>query len=134
MIDGPSPNEFKSMVLDAACTLIIDMESQTVVFATWRAEAMLGYIRGELVGQPLEILIPEAKRKIHLRHIMEFMKNPRERAMGLGGYDLEARKKDGTSNGVTIELVPEFWNGAIRRMFVTANILLTAEDGVVHVE
>src|SRR5262245_10348571 len=59
-------------------------------------EAMFGYARGELAGQPLERLIPEARRAEHAEQHEDYWRTPRSRPMGQS-LDLVARRKDGTT-------------------------------------
>jgi two-component system, LuxR family, sensor kinase FixL len=69
------------------------------------AERLFGYLRGELVGQPIELLVPESFRGQHPRLRAAFASAPRQRAMGQG-RDLRARRKDGSEFPVEIGLNP----------------------------
>jgi PAS domain S-box-containing protein len=69
------------------------------------AESILGYPRAELVGQPVEILLPERLRVRHGNDRAGFLLNPVPRAMG-AGRDLFARRKDGQEVPVEIGLSP----------------------------
>lgn len=66
-------------------------------------EKMFGYRREELVGQPLEILVPENARGRHAELHKAYFANPQSRPMGIG-LSLEARRKDGTVFPVEIAL------------------------------
>jgi PAS domain S-box-containing protein len=68
-----------------------------------RTEEMFGYSRAELLGQSLEILLPERFAKSHVAHRREYFAAPRVRAMG-AGMDLAARRKDGTEFPIEIGL------------------------------
>jgi PAS domain S-box-containing protein len=70
-----------------------------------QAERMLGYRRNELVGQAVEILLPERFVGGHVEHRTGYMDAPRTRPMG-AGVDLYARRKDGTEVPVDIMLSP----------------------------
>jgi PAS domain S-box-containing protein len=64
-----------------------------IVLLNPAAEKMFGYNSGEIIGKPIEILIPD-KVKPHHHELREgFYKNPSNRAMG-HGRDLYGRKKD----------------------------------------
>ena len=67
------------------------------------AERMFGYPRIELLGQTLEILLPERIRPSHLRHRTGYFAEPRVRPMGIG-LDLSGRRQDGTEFPVEISL------------------------------
>ena len=74
-----------------------------IVRTNGRLEQMCGYPHGELVGQPLEVLLPERLRTTHLGYRGTFFADPRVRPMGLG-LDLVARRKDGREFPVEISL------------------------------
>jgi diguanylate cyclase (GGDEF)-like protein/PAS domain S-box-containing protein len=65
--------------------------------------AMFGYQESELIGQPIEILLPERVRERHIRHRAALDKRPMIRAMG-GGLELHGRRKDGSEFPVDIML------------------------------
>ncbi|MDE1929157.1 MAG: response regulator, partial [Burkholderiales bacterium] len=70
-----------------------------------RAEQMFGYGRDELVGQPVEILVPEALRREHGQVRGDYLGDAQPRSMGKG-RDLSARRRDGTAIPVEISLAP----------------------------
>src|SRR5690606_8059139 len=67
------------------------------------AEEMFGYKRDELLGQPIEILIPKNLKEKHVAHRGLFHAYPVNRAMG-AGRDLFAQRKDGSTFPVEISL------------------------------
>ncbi len=66
---------------------------------------MFGYDRDELLGGPLEGLVPERFRDTHLHHRGRYFGEPRTRPMG-AGLDLRGRRKDGSEFAVEISLSP----------------------------
>jgi PAS domain S-box-containing protein len=64
---------------------------------------MFGYGPGELIGQSIEILVPQRVRAIHARMVSGFHKHPKIRPMGTGMV-LHARRKDGSEFPVDISL------------------------------
>lgn len=82
--------------------LIIDAEG-LIKLANPVSERMFGYEPGELIGQQLEILIPQSVRKNHKHHRDAFYKNPSPRRMGMG-RDLMATRKDGSEFPVEVSL------------------------------
>lgn len=73
--------------------------------ANQEAERMFGYPRAELIGQPIEILVPERFRMRHPDHRADFRSHPRTRAMG-AGLDLFGLRKDQSEFPVDIMLRP----------------------------
>ena len=70
-----------------------------------QAETMFGYSRAELLGQPLELLLPERFREQHVAYRLGYMIEARLRPMG-AGLELFGRRKDGTELAVDIMLSP----------------------------
>lgn len=68
-----------------------------------QAEALLGYTRAELIGQPVEVLVPARLRRRHAVSADRFRADPRTRPMG-GGRELLAVCKDGSEVPVEISL------------------------------
>jgi PAS domain S-box-containing protein len=66
---------------------------------------LFGYLGPELLGQPVEILIPEAFRQGHQHHREGYFGHPRVRRMG-EGLTLHGRRKDGSEFPVEISLSP----------------------------
>lgn len=70
-----------------------------------QAEFVFGYNRKELVGQHINILIPDALKEVHLGHLEEFKNHPHARAMK-GGVELSARRKDTTAIRCRVQIAP----------------------------
>ena len=69
------------------------------------AERMFGYARAELIGRPVETLLPERHRARHRGHVAGFVRSPAPRAMG-SGLDLAGLRKDGSEFPVEVSLSP----------------------------
>ena len=76
-----------------------------IVLANVCVEKLFGYQRQELIGQAVELLVPERFRSDHLAHRAGFHAAPVARAMG-AGRELFARRKDGTEFPVEIGISP----------------------------
>ncbi|HKU40225.1 MAG TPA: PAS domain S-box protein, partial [Polyangiales bacterium] len=96
---------FEVAVEAAPNAMIMVDVSGRVTLVNSEAERLFGYTRAELVGQPIEIFVPEAVRARHPRLRAAFAGTPRQRAMGQG-RDLRARRKDGSEIPVEIGLNP----------------------------
>jgi hypothetical protein len=68
-----------------------------------QAERLFGYARGELIGQPVEILVPDQARKVHQLHRAGYVADPQSRPMGTG-MEFAARRRDGTTFPAEISL------------------------------
>ncbi|MBI4484326.1 MAG: PAS domain S-box protein, partial [Acidobacteria bacterium] len=68
-------------------------------------EKLFGYRRDELLGKPVEMLVPERFRDVHGRHRAGHFGAPRQRTLG-AGLDLFGRRKDGSEFPVEISLSP----------------------------
>jgi PAS domain S-box-containing protein len=84
--------------------MVVD-KSGSIVFVNREVSAILGYDAGELIGQPVEDVLPERLRDLHVRHRQEYLTHLRARAMG-GHYELCARRKDGTEIPIEASLSP----------------------------
>lgn len=93
-------------LLEAApdAMVVID-EAGEIVLANHQATRVFGWSQEELIGQPVEILIPESVHEIHRRHRGAYSDEPRYREMG-SGLDLHARRRDGSEFPVEISLAP----------------------------
>lgn len=91
-------------LLDTAAQAILAIDGAgIIVLANRMVGEMFGYGHGELIGKPLEILIPQNLREGHREHRGQFAANPRTRAMG-SGLDLVGLRKDGTEFPIEVSL------------------------------
>jgi PAS domain S-box-containing protein len=100
------PPELAPSALESAPDAIVVVDaSGSVVFANRQLTAVFGYDREEVLGQPIERLLPERFRARHIGHRTGFGHGPRVRPMG-AGLELAARRKDGSEFPVEISLSP----------------------------
>lgn len=83
--------------------IVIVNKAGTILEANPSSERIFGYTEGELMGKPLENLIPKRAREHHLEYRNEFHKNPTPRMMGVG-RDLMALRKDGSEFPIEVSL------------------------------
>jgi protein-histidine pros-kinase len=96
---------FRELLESAPDAMVIADRDGRIVLLNDQAERLFGYARAELLGQPIELLIPERFREPHVRHRDAYVAQPRRREMG-AGLELYARRKDGTEFRVEISLSP----------------------------
>ncbi|MGH7480153.1 MAG: two-component system sensor histidine kinase NtrB, partial [Candidatus Methylomirabilales bacterium] len=109
----------RALLESAAEGIVIVGGDGRIVLANANAEKVFGYSREELLGQTVEILLPERLRPAHVRHRGGYFTEPRVRPMGLG-LDLAGRRKDGTEFPVEISLsYIETEDGLLAMAFIT---------------
>jgi PAS domain S-box-containing protein len=91
--------------------LLVDA-SGLIVLANPHLSHLFGYADGELLGQPVETLLPEAFRASHGKHLADYFRAPSVRSMGIG-MELSARRADGSEFPVEISLSPHHISGTI---------------------
>jgi PAS domain S-box-containing protein len=93
-------------LLESAPDAILELDGEgRIVLLNQMAERLFGYSRGELLGETVEALVPEALRRMHKQHRTRYVNEPLTRPMG-SGLNLEARRKDGSLFPVEISLSP----------------------------
>lgn len=99
-------NEFISGIVEAAPDGIVMIDGDgVIVLVNRQTEELFGYDRGELLGKPVEELLPERFLHVHRAHRTRYRAEPRTRPMG-AGMALLGRRADGTEFPVEISLSP----------------------------
>jgi len=104
---GPSLSKLTALgVLEAAPDAMVVVDRYgAIVLANAQAAAMFGYRREELLGLPVETVVPERYRLHHPRWRAEYFAHPKVRAMG-SGLELRGVRKDGSEFFVEVSLSP----------------------------
>ncbi len=97
--------KFRSLVEAAPDALVIVDESGRIVISNRMVTELLGYSHDELVGQPVEMLVPPRQREVHSALRAAYSRGPKTRPMGTG-IELYARRKNGSEFPVEISLSP----------------------------
>jgi PAS domain S-box-containing protein len=93
-------------LLEALPDAVVAVDSEgTIVQINSQTQALFGYLRADLIGQKVEMLVPESYRPQHHQHRKMFAKTPRTRRMG-AELDLYGRRQDGSEFPVEISLSP----------------------------
>lgn len=98
--------EMFRLVVEAApnANVVVDQTGR-IVLVNMAAETLFGYARSELIGQRMDLLLPEPLRAAHRGHLRSYFIERRPRRMG-SGRDLFGRRKDGSEVPVEIGLSP----------------------------
>ena len=100
------PTSLYEQLLDGVPDAIVVVDgSGIIVLVNRQTEVMFGFERSELIGHPMELLVPDRLRAGHVGHRARFASAPSVRAMGTGLL-LTARRRDGSEVPVEISLGP----------------------------
>jgi PAS domain S-box-containing protein len=100
-----SERRFRGLLEAAPDGMVIVDQEGRIVMVNAQTEKLFGYTRDELLGQHVELLVPERFRDIHPFHRKQYTKDMPAQAMG-PDLDLFARRKDGSEFPVEITLSP----------------------------
>src|SRR5664280_106887 len=95
--------KFESL-LGAVPDALVGMDQAGVIrFVNHQTESLFGYDRDDMVGQPIQMLVPEYLWEVYSEHREEYFADPRSRSMGLD-LELGGRQQDGSELPVNISL------------------------------
>src|SRR5688572_18242919 len=100
-----SERKFRALLESAPDAIIIVGQSGRIELCNGQSEKLFRKPRDQLIGQPLESLLPERLRTRHEAHRGTFFKHPKARSMG-AGLELLALRGDGTEFPVEVTLAP----------------------------
>jgi PAS domain S-box-containing protein len=96
---------FRALLEAAPDAAVIAGRDGRIALVNRQTEVMFGYDRQELLGQPVEVLLPERFRPRHVDHRARYAAAPRTRLMGVG-LELFGRRADGSEFPVEVSLSP----------------------------
>ena len=97
--------KFRNLLEATPDALVVTDQQGRIVLVNSQTEQLFNYGREELIGQPVEMLIPERFRDRHPGHRAAYTADPRVRPMG-ANLDLFAKRKDGSEFPAEISLSP----------------------------
>jgi len=100
-----SEERFRQVVEAAPNAMVMIGPTGLIEMVNLQAESLFGYQRAQMLGQPIEILVPERFRRAHPKLRATFFCDPKSRPMG-AGRDLFGLKKDGGEFPIEIGLNP----------------------------
>ncbi|MFN3432081.1 MAG: PAS domain S-box protein, partial [Candidatus Sericytochromatia bacterium] len=114
----PTDLAFRRLMEAAPDGVVIVDGRGRMIFVNQQTNLMFGYTGHELVGQLIEVLVPERFRDRHVSQRDGYIEHPRPRLMA-GGLRLSGRRKDGTELPVEIALSPlETDDGVVTTAFI----------------
>jgi PAS domain S-box-containing protein len=96
---------FRGLLETAADAMILLNRDGHIMLVNGQTERLFGYTRDELLGRPVEILVPERLRAAHVAHRARYARLPVTRPMNQASA-LPARRKDGSEFAAEISLNP----------------------------
>lgn len=133
ILEGQTLDWFLASATDAM--LIVDRGGQ-IILTNPPIERLFGYASAELVGQSLELLMPERFRKAHEGQRTQFFANPHSRPMGIG-LELHGRKRSGEEFPIEVSLSPLKTDRGLSLVMATIHDITTrkhAEEALLESE
>jgi len=122
--------KFRQLMESAPDGIVIMDVAGQIVLVNRQTEILFGYPRNEMIGQDVELLIPERLRKMHRALRQAFVNDPHARPMG-EGRDLRGLRRDGTEFPTEISLNPIRFES---RLLISASIRDVTQRRAVEAE
>src|SRR5579885_3587449 len=106
---------FRSFLDGAPDAILIVNDEGRIELVNRLVESTFGYSRSELIGKPVEILMPERYWPAFLARRSSYLRSPEPKLMG-SGHELFGRRKDGSEFLADVSLSPVEMEGGLRIM------------------
>jgi PAS domain S-box-containing protein len=100
-----SEQRFRDLLESAPDAMVIVDEAGRIQLVNARTEELFGYGRANLLGESVDMLLPDRMRRLHPRHRADYVADPSSRPMG-AGLELFGKRRNGTEFPVDISLSP----------------------------
>lgn len=105
-LDGIRNSDWFELIVEGVpVALLLADQDRRISLVNRNTEILFGYSRSELIGEPLELLVPQRFRERHAAQVSTYLKAPTQRRMG-AGRELFGRRKNGTEMPIEIGLSP----------------------------
>ncbi len=118
MSDAATEDRYLRILDTAPDAMVVVGSDGKIVFVNVQTETIFGHPRATLLGQPLDVLLPDRYRGVHGQRVTRYFKSPTVRTMG-SGLELFGRHADGRDIPIEVSLSPTQIDGAL---FVSAAI------------
>jgi PAS domain S-box-containing protein len=109
------------LIQSSADGVVVVNTTGAIVYVNAQLLRLFGYEESELIGQPIEILVPDSVKRTHVAHRQHFFTNPSARPMG-ANLELAGRRKDGVEFAVDIALSPIQTSGSLFTMAAVRDV------------
>lgn len=120
VLTGKDITDLKTWAADRAGFVIVDIQTQSILYATEGAEKIFGFVTDEMIGKPLIDLVPDEFKDVHEGHVEGFGKAMQQRSMGRRDKLLYGKERDGQTFPVEISLYPRTFKA---RSICIANVV-----------
>lgn len=117
--------DIKKWGADRIGFVLIDLDTQKIIYATPGAELIFGYVTDEMTGLALIELVPDNYKSDHAKHVEGFAQAMTTRSMGRRDTPLFGKKRDGQTFPVEIGLFPRKFKG---RKVCLANVVNLSKE------
>ena len=100
---GSLEERFQLILEGAPDAIVVTSQDGRIVLVNTQTELLFGYAREELLGQKVEVLLPQRARRRHTKDRAAYLRHPGVRPMGTG-LELYGRRKDGSEFPVDVSL------------------------------
>jgi PAS domain S-box-containing protein len=105
----------RASLLDLAIDAIITIDQQQRIIGFNRgAQTVFGYVAEEVIGKPLEVLLPEGARAVHGRHVTSFISSDQPARLMDDRREIFGRRRDGTEFPAEASIVKQEIDGAMQ--------------------
>jgi protein-histidine pros-kinase len=108
-----SNNRFQELLESAPDAIVVSDKNGSITLVNVQTEEIFDYPRKELIGQSVELLLPDQLREMHIQHRKRHVPSPKPHYLGTES-DIFGRRKDGSTFPIDVKLSPFFTEDGLR--------------------